>query len=301
MALAFQSRPDVWTYLAAVAGDQRDAKQAGSPPARTVSAFQRLSARMADAIAAKNDELIREVPDFAFARIATLLHGERLKRIYDSKDKYGDPLHHNTVDAYAPRLESAYGLPRNSSRRARAFILLAAEYKLAPLIEGNLTALDAGPASTRVDLRGAFHLVSRWWWQNEPLLLPRLAVSALQMDGDGVEPLPFRPLTVLYEAVLSHHRPVDLRRQEAHRLSVATTRILYEAYIRRSLKREIMQQLFEEAERIPILDRRPIFDVDPVIRRRNELTRVALACELGSSIDPVSSDLIELLHEPVRA
>lgn len=295
MVLDFESWPDVWTYTVAFP----------RAPARTVSALQRLAERVASAVAERAERdptLTNESPTFVFGEMSALLHGARLERVYRRRDAFGPPVHPNTVDANVPKLEEAYGLTKlrvhRASLRARTVILLAAESRLAPLIEGNLAALDAGPTSTRIDLRGAFHLVSRWWWQNEPRLLSRLAIFALQPDHEdgGAEPIPFRPITRLYQGVLDHHRPADFRETEAEQLSVATTRILYDAAKRRSLKREILQQLFAEAEGLRILDRRPSFDVEPARRRRNELTRVVLARELGTALEPQAVDLVALLE-----
>lgn len=288
----FASRDDIWTYRLAFP----------KAPSRTRSALRRLAERVAVAVEQRHEKdpgLVDEPPSLALKVVSPSLQGAKLVAVFRQTDEFGPPVNANTVDDEVSKLEHAYGLKglglRKEALRVRTVILLAAESRLAPLVEGHLAALEAGPASTRVDLRGAFHLVSRWWWQNEPLLLSRLAVAALHSDDEEEAPLAFRPITQLYRGVFDHHRPLEQRAQDADELSVATTRILYEAALRRRLKREILQRLFIEAERLQIIEGRPAFDADPARRRLNEVTRVVLAHDLQTPFEPPMADLLALL------
>jgi hypothetical protein len=285
MPVDLRLRPEVWTYR--------------GPKPSSVAA----SGRLAAAVIRKVEpiEYKHHPPYAAFDEAVEPLSGARLTNDFLLSAK----ITKTTLKARLKRLEKAYGLEDLSERRdhrpARALLLHAAEYRIAPLIEGLLSATDWGPTSTRLDLRAAFHLVSRWWTQNEPRVLSRLAITALSLkddhvsDPDSLHYLPYLPITRLYEGVLGHHRETDLVAEEARLLSAETTRVLYDAYWHRRTKREIMRALFLAAEDLRLIEQRLSFDIEPALRRREEITRIMLDLDLGVRPDELVSQSIVLL------
>jgi hypothetical protein len=317
MRLVFGAREDVWTYFGGEepAESERDDPSEGEthhprrPKPKTIDVLRRLAAAVTETVV---DIPFKGVtPRFALEKAFERLTGRALLDDVVEKKAHVDD---GTFDRNIKLLERVYGLtPRLSQqkghRRARALLLLAAECGLSPLIEGMIPATDSWPATTRLDLRGAFHLVSRWWAHGDPRMiprgdlriLPRLAVTALSLV-EGEAPLPYPPLTRLYAGVLTHHRADDQIEGEAEELSRQTVAELYRAYERRASKREIMQALFAVAEDLGLIEPRPAFETEPELRRRQELTRVILDLELRGikSVDTASSRLLSLIAKDLE-
>ena len=276
VSLPFRTRNEYWAYRGGP----------NAPGRRTVDVYRRLAAEVERTVA--HIDYARERPKLALEAALNLLSGDELEELSARAD-----VDRTTRERRIRVLESVYGLEdfgeRRHHRPGRALLLLAAEAKFVPLVEGLAAAIEWSPTSTRLELRSAFHLVSRWWAQNEPKALSRLAICSLATLGG--DPLPWAPATRMYAGVLHWHRPADHVDQEADALSKATVAILFNAYRKESSKREIMQELFESAEAIGVLERRAGFDLEPELQRRHELTRLLLDLEVGREFDQPTADL----------
>jgi hypothetical protein len=186
------------------------------------------------------------------------------------------------------------GLGENDHRPPRTLLLIAGEHRIVPFLEGALHAIEGAPHSARLDLRSAFHVITRWGADREPKLA-RLVAAALAKD---CEAQPWGPLTRMYARVLGPYEPhVPDREVASQELSRRTTVVLYNEYRARAPKGRIMRRLLNEAEELGILDERPHVAVAPASRTRAELSLLLLKEDVGIPHDPATASLIALLAE----
>jgi len=300
LPVAFRPRKELWTFAAP---GETGLAPAGQSIGREVT---RVLTSLADAVL----DVLEEKVDYramgredAFEEAVRLFSGNRLYYGDDTTDSLIERagVSKDALEARLHQLEYAYGLSDLAERRyhrpARALLLLAAESRFVPIAEGVLAAIDWLPASARLDLRAAFHLVSRWWGHHPPQVAARMAVASLAElpTTNGHRPRPWRPLTKFYEAVLEPHRPKDVQAEEAQLLSAGTIGVLWDAYSSRATNSEVMLALFNLAEASGILDRRPSFDLEQEDEVRHVFTHLLLDLELGRQLDPSVAALLPFL------
>jgi hypothetical protein len=187
------------------------------------------------------------------------------------------------------------GLGEEDHRPARSLMIIAGEVRLLPYAEGTLEAIKLWPRSARLDLRSAFHTITRWGADRSPAIA-RLVAAALTKD---CPPQPWGPFSRLFERVLSAHKPyAPDRKAEAIELSKITASTLYAAYKGNASKGETMRRLLDATERAGILD--PHDDdvvVRAALRPRVELAQLLLARDLHLALDVDVDVLVDLLHE----
>jgi hypothetical protein len=193
-------------------------------------------------------------------------------------------------------LKAKYGLADlapTEHARPRVLILHAAEATLVPYAEGALRASRWAPSRARWDVRTAFHVVTRWASNHEPMLA-RLAVQALTIHGSS---RPWRPWTKMYELTLSRHEPnPEVRVDRATALSSETTRVLLESTRDGHPHGHAVRELMGFAERLGVLPPRPRFERDEASRRQSELTRLLLDLEVRRPLDISALRLLDIIE-----
>jgi hypothetical protein len=282
--------PDLWTKVAAPAGSDGDGDGSRLPQ------DLRQLANVAEAVHHAMHGIAPEARDgdAIFREATARLRGDRRRELSETI-----PMSHRWFEKLYTRARRAYGIePPIPDRPARALLLVAAEHSFVPVAEGACRAADWWPSSKRLDLRSAFHVVTQWGFECDPLLA-RLA--AWSLDG-GRFPLPWPPFKALYAHVLALHDPDEARsRPRADQLAVATAEALLHHYRHGGTSSDVVRRLLLTAEEIGILPPRPRFEPDPALLRRNELARLVLDLELGRAPDSESEALVELLRHELTA
>jgi hypothetical protein len=186
----------------------------------------------------------------------------------------------------------------DESRPARTLLLVAAEYTLAPLLEGVLAATRWWPVSARFDLRSGFHAITRWGFEVDPRSARLVAPALTYRD----ELRPWGTLTQFFYELLERQRLSDYQRNErAVALSLFTLDALDKAHRHREPKGAVMRRLLSEAERLGVLESRPPRWVEPDAETRSVLAELILRSEIGD--EPFAAEVnhaIELLGAEAR-